>query len=128
MGYQRRVHGDCSTARTHLESTCPQSPTTRSSPKKRLPRRLLLRQRPLKRRQRKQKKKPKSKKHLNAQTNGSNPKHHGVLIFYTTEKYQICTLKIKIEKAQIHSIPKNLLPSKIFKNVQMTKPPDFLDQ
>merc|ERR1712241_34468 len=60
MGYQRRVHGDCSTARTHLESTCPQSPTTRSSPKKRLPRRLLLRQRPLKRRQRKQKK-PKNK-------------------------------------------------------------------
>ena len=38
------------------------------------------------------------------------------------------TLKIKIEKAQIHSIPKNLLPSRIFKNVQMTKPPDFLDQ
>merc|ERR1712066_244333 len=37
------------------------------------------------------------------------------------------TLKIKIEKALIHSIPKNLLPSRIFKNVQMTKPPDFLD-
>merc|ERR1711879_730253 len=37
-------------------------------------------------------------------------------------------LKIKIEKAQIHSILKNLLPSTIFKNVQMTIPPCLLDQ
>merc|ERR1712079_692878 len=37
-------------------------------------------------------------------------------------------LKIKIEKAQIHSILKNLSPSTIFKNVQMTIPPCLLDQ
>merc|ERR1712241_1162606 len=123
MGYQRRVHGDCSTARTHLESTCPQSPTTRSSPKKRLPRRLLLRQRPLRRQQRKQK----NKKAFECTDQRVKSKTSWCSYLLYNRKISD-TLEIKIEKAQIHSIPKNLIPSRIFKNVQMTKPPDFLDQ
>merc|ERR1711997_34775 len=96
--------------------------TTKVSPKKRS-RRQRQRQRPLRRLQKKPKKRSAFK------CPDQRVKSKTSWCFYQLyNKKTSDYLKKTREKTQIHSILKNLLPSTIFNHVQMTKPPDLLEQ
>merc|ERR1712036_93260 len=88
-----------STARTHLESTCPQLLTTKLSPKKRS-RRQLPRQRPLRRLQKKQKKRPKNRSAYMPRPTGQI---QNIMVFLSTIQQKNIRLSEKKKRKNINS-------------------------
>merc|ERR1712036_165765 len=104
-----------------MGSTCPQSLTKRLSPKRRLQRRQRPKSLQPPRRLRRRQKRPKNKcsdQRIKSKTSWCS---------YLLYSKKISDILKNDEKAQIHSILKNLLPSPIFNHVQLTKPPDLLE-